>query len=284
MIGASRATVSHGAAWIAIALAWLQSGCATPQDRIDAFAAAHGWTTGILAGTDFRHVVIFNGVRGDGLHVYIEGDGSPYLDRRTVAPDPTPRRPVMLGLMALDPAPSAYVGRPCYLGLARDPPCVPTDWTVDRYSERVTASIAQVIEQLRSEHGAASIEIYGHSGGGTLAVLIAHRLQGVARVVTLAGNLDTDAWTRYHGYAPLVGSLNPVRLGKLPANILQLHLAGSADRTVPAWLILDAVPLLGNGEAEVLTEVTHTVGWNAYWAAVLEATAIPLAPRTGGLP
>jgi pimeloyl-ACP methyl ester carboxylesterase len=283
MTGASRATGSHRAAWIIIALTWLQFGCATPQDRIDAFTTAHGWTTEILAGAGFRHVVVFNGRRGEGLHVYIEGDGSPYLDRWTVSPDPTPRRPVMLGLMALDPAPSVYVGRPCYLGLARDPPCTPADWTVDRYSEPVTASMTLVIEQLRSEHGAASIEVYGHSGGGTLAVLIAHRLQGVVRVVTLAGNLDTDAWARYHGYAPLRGSLNPVRLGKLPASIPQLHLAGSSDQTVPAWLILEAAPLLG-GKAEVLPGVTHTAGWNSHWPAVLEATAAPLAPRTGGLP
>ena len=284
MTRASRAAGSHGTAWIVIALIGLQSGCATPEDRIGAFATDHGWTTKTLAGNGFRHVVIFNGLHGDGLHVYIEGDGSPFLDRWTVAPDPTPRRPVMLALMALDPAPSVYVGRPCYLGLARDPPCTPADWTVHRYSERVTASMTGMIEQLRADQGAASIEIYGHSGGGTLAVLIAHRLPGVARVVTLAGNLDTDAWTRYHGYAPLAGSLNPVRQGKLPGSVLQLHLAGSADRTVPAWLIVGAAPLLGSANAVVLPGVTHTVGWNEHWPAVLDATTTSRAPPAGGLP
>lgn len=280
------AIASNAAAWILVALSAPQFGCATPQDRIDAFAAGHGWTKEIRAGTGFRHVVIFNGVHWDGerVHVYIEGDGSPYLDRWTISPDPTPRRPVMLELMALDPAPSVYVGRPCYLGLARDSPCTPADWTVDRYSEEVTASTARIIDQLRVERGAIALEVYGHSGGGTLAVLIAHRLRDVVRVVTLAGNLDIDAWASYHGYTPLSGSLNPVREGKLAASIQQLHLAGSADRSVPEWLIRQSVPRLGSGTVSVLQGVTHTTGWRQYWQAMLERSATGIAAETGALP
>jgi hypothetical protein len=286
MTGARRPAASHAAAWSLGALCFLQSGCATPVDRIDAFAAERGWTKEILEGSGFRHVVIFNGVRAsqDRLRVYIEGDGSPYLDRWTVSPDPTPRRPVMLELMALDPAPSVYVGRPCYLGLARDPPCAPPDWTVRRYSEQVTASMAQIIERLRVEHGAVALDLYGHSGGGTLAVLIAHRLADVERVVTLAGNLDVDAWASYHGYTPLSGSLNPVRFGSLPASIRQLHLAGSADRTVPVWLIRNAVPLLGGGEVQVLKGVTHTAGWREHWRTVLDSSQTGVTPRDAAAP
>jgi pimeloyl-ACP methyl ester carboxylesterase len=277
---------SHCAAGVVVALACLQLGCSTPTQRIDAFASDHGWAKEIRDGAGYRHVVMSNAARGptDRLHVYIEGDGSPYLDRWTVAPDPTPRRPVMLGLMALDPAPSVYVGRPCYLGLARDPPCAPADWTVDRYSEAVASSMARVIERLRSERGAVSLELYGHSGGGTLAVLIAPRLPGVARVVTLAGNLDVAAWASYHGYTPLSGSLNPVEQGQLPASIRQLHLAGSADEAVPEWLIRRSAPMLGDGEVRELQGVTHTAGWREHWRAVLEASDAPLALQCVTLP
>jgi len=277
---------SRGTPWIVAALTCLQVGCSTPVGRIDGFATRHGWSREIRAGTEFRHVVLANGVRGQGdrLHVYIEGDGSPYLDRWTVAPEPTSRRPVMLELMALDPAPAVYVGRPCYLGLARDPPCVPADWTTGRYSERVVASLASLISQLEDERGPVALELYGHSGGGSLAVLIAPRLPGVTRVVTLAGNLDTDAWTRYHGYSPLGGSLNPVQQGRLPADIRQLHLAGGADRTVPDWLIRRAAPLLGGADAEVLPGVTHSGGWQEHWRAVLEASEVRLEPQNSTLP
>lgn len=280
------AAASHAAIWIVVALSWLQFGCATPTDRVDAFAAGHGWTREIREGSGFRHVVISNGVRGDfdRLHVYIEGDGSPYLDRWTVSPDPTPRRPVMLDLMALDAAPSVYVGRPCYLGLARDPPCVPADWTVERYGERVVASLTRIIERLRVERGAVALELYGHSGGGTLAVLVAHRLPEVVRVVTLAGNLDIEAWTSYHRYTPLSGSLNPVRVGRLPATIRQQHLAGSADRSVPEWLIRQSAPRLGNGTVEVLRSVSHTTGWREHWRAVLGQPATGVAAEDVALP
>ena len=35
--------------------------------------------------------------------------------------------------MGLDPAPSVYLGRPCYLGRAADPGCHPWYWTHGRY-------------------------------------------------------------------------------------------------------------------------------------------------------
>src|SRR6185436_12059458 len=117
--------------------------------------------------------------------------------------DPTPRHPLMLQLMTLDSAPSVYVGRPCYFGLANDPPCTPRDWTLDRFSPRIVDSMASVIEQLRAGRGTDAIELYGHSGGAALAVLLAARLGGVQRIVTIAGNLDVEAWTTYHGYTPL---------------------------------------------------------------------------------
>jgi hypothetical protein len=144
--------------------------------------------------------------------------------------------------------------------------------------------MTSVIDGLQNERGTALIEVYGHSGGGSLAVLIAPRLQGVARVVTLAGNLDTEAWTRYHAYSPLRGSLNPVRQGMLPVHILQLHLAGSADRTVPEWLIRRSAPLLGNGEFRILQNVSHASGWQQHWPAVLAGLRVDPGSRQAALP
>lgn len=278
---------TRAAAWIVVAaLAFAQLGCATPVERIDAFAAQQGWSRELRDGAGFRHVVFVNTARdaGDRLHVYLEGDGSPYLDRWTVAPDPTPRRPLMLHLMALDSAPSVYVGRPCYLGLARDPPCVPADWTLDRYSERVVVSLARVIDQLRRDGAYRAVELYGHSGGGALAVLLAPRLPGVDRVVTLGGNLDTESWADLHGFTALRGSLNPVRQGPLSPAIRQLHLAGADDEFVPVWIIRRAAPLLGGGDVEVLPGVTHTAGWAGQWQAVLDDFSAGATPAIHAIP
>jgi pimeloyl-ACP methyl ester carboxylesterase len=238
---------------------------------MDVAAHSAGLSRSVVRGTEFRHVIYANHASavGQGLHVYIDGDGTPYEDRWTVSADPTPRRPMMLQLMSLDRAAAVYVGRPCYVGLARDPPCVPLDWTLERYGPRVVASMASVVQSIVAESGAGFVELYGHSGGGTLAVLIAPRLSNVRRVVTLAANLDTDAWADLHGYARLAGSLNPVEAGPLPAAVEQRHYVGEDDRVVPPALVADAVRRIGSGRVEILPGVTHSDGWEAVWPAII---------------
>ena len=260
-------------AWIVtlfIVIGLLQ-GCATPTERADSFAASHGFSRAVVRGAEFRHVVFRNANHDDSqpLHVYIEGDGIPYLDRWTVATDPTSRNPVMLHLMALDASPAVYVGRPCYFGLATELPCTPADWTLGRFSERVVESLAAVIDGFMRSGGYQSLELFGHSGGGTLAVLLAGRLQGVSRVVTVAGNLDPDTWARFHEYSPLSTSVNPVLQPALPASIRQLHVAGAMDRNVPAWMVEQAAPKLGRGDVVVFPEADHTCCWAGHWPTVL---------------
>lgn len=255
----------------AVLAALVLTGCATPPQRLDAEAASLGFTRSVVAGTGFRHVVFANGrpATGGSLHVYLEGDGAPYVDRWTVAADPTPREPLMLRLMALDPGSAVYLGRPCYAGLAADPPCTPFDWTLGRFSDGVVGSLARVVERLKAESGATSLALFGHSGGGTLAVLLGARLPDVRRIVTLAGNLDIDAWTDLHDYTRLTGSLNPVHGGSLPSDIEQQHFAGARDRVVPPGLIEAAATRLGSPGVIVVSDVTHTSGWGRRWPAIL---------------
>lgn len=252
-------------------MAVLLAACASPAARMDAVAAQHGYVRAVVRGTDYRHVTYARGlpVAGRPLNVYIEGDGSPYLDRWTVNADPTPTRPLMLRLMALDAGPALYVGRPCYAGLAADPPCSPLDWTLDRFSERVVGSMAAVIEQVRTAAGASRLNLFGHSGGATLAVLLARRLPDVRCVVTLAGNLDPDAWTDHHAYARLQGSLNPAAQGPLPAPLEQSHFAGARDRVLPPGLVEPAARRLGADGIVVLPGVSHVRGWETQWPAIL---------------
>jgi pimeloyl-ACP methyl ester carboxylesterase len=248
--------------------------------RLDEIARESGFDRQVQHGGDYAHVV-FTRVRAGAqgpLHVYIEGDGTPYIARYKVAADPTPRHPLMLHLMALDAAPSVYLGRPCYFGLSNDPSCTPRDWTLDRFSPRIVDSMARVIEQLRAGRETDAIELYGHSGGGALAVLLAARLGGVQRIVTIGGNLDVDAWTTYHGYTPLEGSLNPVNAGPLPTTLLQQHSVGDRDRVVPPGLVETAARRLGAPGAIVLTGLTHARGWERAWPAILagDGVAVPM--------
>jgi hypothetical protein len=249
------------------------AGCATPGERIDRAARGAEFQRTVVHGVRYDHVVYRNDrpARDEVLHVYIEGDGRPYLDRFTPSPDPTPRRALMLGLMAADPGPAIYVGRPCYFGLATDAPCTPLDWTLHRFSADVVDSMAAVIAAAGA--GATSVQLFAHSGGATLAVLLARRLPYVTAIVTLAGNLDPAAWTLRHGYAPLDGSLDPLSGGVLPAATQQWHLAGSRDENIPPALIEAAVRKLGGGDVRIVADADHTCCWQRVWPGLLTEVA-----------
>lgn len=205
------------------------------------------------------------------LHVYIEGDGQPFLAPTMVALDPTPHDPLMLRLMALDPAPSVYLGRPCYFGLNHDPGCNPAYWTVRRFAPEVVDSLAAALRSEVDRSKARSVELFGHSGGGTLAVLLAHRVPAVTRVVTIGANLDTAAWCSLHHYTPLLGSLNPVDLGPTAQSIQLLHLVGSDDTNTPPQLVESAASRTGaSGTVRIIQGYTHNCCWQEIWGRTLQ--------------
>ena len=135
-LGAGQAGLARVASVLVAVIA--ASGCASAPEHAAAIARDAGFTRAVVRGAPFEHVVFVanrhGGPQNGVLHVYIEGDGRPYLDRWTAAADPTPRNPLMLRLMTIDPEPAVYLGRPCYFGLAIQPPCTPRDWTLDRFS------------------------------------------------------------------------------------------------------------------------------------------------------
>ena len=247
-------------------------GCATPAERVDREAANSGLERFVLVGTDFPHIVYRNhgSLQESELHVYLEGDGTPWIQQRWISSDPTPRNPLMLRLMTMDSAPSIYLGRPCYHGFASTPPCNPTYWTQKRFSETVIASMAAVLRKLLESGRHSSVVFMGHSGGGTLAMLLAEIFPESHTVVTLSGNLDTDAWTTYHGYTTLDGSLNPARRPPLSTHIKQLHFVGTQDSRVPATLVLAVVQRQPNYELLVIDGFTHTCCWKEIWPQILE--------------
>lgn len=202
------------------------------------------------------------------MHVYLEGDGTPWLGGRS-AKYPTPRNPLMLKLMRLDTATSVYLGRPCYHGLQQSENCESKWWTSHRYSEQVVNSMAAALQKLAGNNQ-QPVVLLGHSGGGTLAMLLAERLPNIKAVVTLAGNLDIHAWTQLHHYPPLQGSLNPAERTPLPGHVHQLHLAGGRDRNVPAKFIQRVAASQHQlAEYHYFERYDHTCCWQEIWPAVL---------------
>lgn len=256
-------------------LLWLAQGltaCSSPEHRFAREAEDLGYQYEIVRGRGFSHAVFTkqeNSVRPSELHVYLDGDGTPWIANRWVAKNPTPRDTLVLQLMDLDPEPALYLGRPCYHGLGEQSPCTPRLWTHERYSERVVASLVATLEHLLDRIAPCRLVLIGYSGGGTLAMLLAERLPQTRAVVTVAANLAVDAWARHHDYTPLTGSLDPAAQPPLNPNIYQLHLAGGKDQNVPANLIKQVVDQQLNAEFLIYEDHDHSCCWEDIWPSIL---------------
>lgn len=254
------------------ALALWLCACATPAERFAETAATMGLERQVAAGAGFRHVLYWNGRSRASpvLHVYIDGDGTVEIGGYPAA-EPTPRNPLMLRLLALDPGPAVLVGRPCYYGLATDPSCRPALWTDARYSEAVVASMAAAVRQLVAQGSYRQVAWFGHSGGGALAMLTAARVPESAAVVTVAANLDIDAWADARGARRLTASLNPSRQPDLPDTVLQRHYAGGRDEIVPPDVTRRGIKR--DAGLIVVADYDHRCCWEELWPDVLTGIA-----------
>jgi dienelactone hydrolase len=267
----------------------LLSGCSTPSQRLDEKATDFGFSAQVVRGTDFQHRVYANllGVVApvDTLHVYLEGDGTPWVgNNRVIAADPTPRSPLMLELMAQDKKPAIYLGRPCYHGFSDASGCSPEIWTNARYSDAVVGSMAQVLRERVTSQRVEKLMLFGHSGGGVLAVLLAKRLPQTQIVVTMGANLDINAWTDLHGYSPLTRSLNPALEPALQPTTAQLHLVGERDRNVPPSSRHAYLKREPDAQEVVIPGYDHVCCWRDFWPQVLDwVEAMQGQPQDQGL-
>lgn len=257
--------------WI-ISLGFLVAiaGCSSPVAKLQAQAEQFGLQTLELSGDVFRMTAFYqpSTMPSQRLHVYLEGDGRPWLHGNWPAEEPTTHASLMLPLMALDNGAALYLGRPCYNGHAKDAGCNDKLWTSARYGELVVNAMAVALQQFCRLHDIRQLVLIGHSGGGTLALLLAERLPQTRLIVTLAGNYDIDAWTDHHGYLRLTESINPAH--KPETGIEEWHFLGAEDKTVPPHLFPTALQQRSHSHVEVLPEVSHQAGWLEVWSGILK--------------
>jgi len=255
--------------------------CAAPTERFDRRASALGLQVTRLPGEGFIHRAYVADVQPGStpLHVYIEHDGTPWIDVDRVSDDPTPRTPFALELMAKDSGPRLFLGRPCHFESREDSLCTPRLWTHGRYSLTVVTSMVAALRSFLSLHPYRQVVLIGYSGGGTLAWLMAARIPETTRVVTLAANLDIDAWARIHGYSTLTGSLNPALAPALAPTIGQLHYVGGRDTNVTP-LVVDSFARR-HPEAHVIeiAEFDHRCCWIEGWPELLSGASVASPAR-----
>lgn len=171
--------------------------------------------------------------------------------------------------MALDNTASQYIGRPCYLGQHTSKNCHPNYWTFWRYSPDVVDSMSYALLQQLAEFPDCEATLIGYSGGGALAMLLAPQLKQVQKVITIAGNLDIDAWTQLHEFTPLRGSLNPAYQPPLHKHIKQLHLVGTADSNIPPSIIKPVLQQQIQPNIIFYEQFTHECCWKNIWPSVI---------------
>lgn len=214
-------------------------------------------------------LILTRGKHSPALHIYIEGDGAAWLSPYHPPRDPTPEEPVALALAAKDPAPAiAYLGRPCqYLDAAALAGCPVSYWTSHRFAPDVLESYQQALDALKARFGAQQFQLFGYSGGGVLAMLLADSRTDVERVITIAAPVSVAEWTAWHKISPLDGSLDPAtRTGHWPAAV---HLVGARDRIVPAEVVRPFAAR-SNGRLIVVPDFEHRCCWSRDWQRLLE--------------
>lgn len=250
------------------------AGCATPAQRFSRTARAMGLTSQLITGATFQHRLYLNrkalSAEKNELHVYLDGDGTPWERARWLSEDPTSRNSLILKLMNQDSGSALLLGRPCYHGLSRSRKCHFKYWTSHRYSQLVVDSLTSALQNWLVNRNYKKIVLIGFSGGGTLAVLLAEKLKKVDVVVTIAANLDVNYWSLHHGYPPLTNSLNPIELQPLPAHIKQLHFAGMRDKNVPSKSIENYANRQLNATYVPVLDYTHYCCWDESWSAMLK--------------
>lgn len=247
-------------------------GCASsPAQHTEDLARIGGASVARVEGAGFEHVVFARnrGIDDSTLHIYFSGDGTPFIRPTQLAADPTPRDPLEVRLMLEDPEPSVFIGRPCYQGLATAAGCDPSLWSVARYSEAVVASMTAAVLGVLDASRATQITLIGYSGGGVLAVLVAQRVARISTVVTIAANLDIDAWAQLHGYSVLSQSLNPAAVTQWRGSLQQIHLVGAADRNVPPSIVEAFARTQSRADVRIFPEFDHRCCWVEVWPELL---------------
>jgi len=260
----------------------LLCGCShhSPIERLenaDQLAIQHGWQRTTLNTKPFELISYFpkNITSNDLLTVYIEGDGFAWRTSRRPSSDPTPHKPVALNLALQDPNDSvAYLARPCQYqnDLEKSPLCDHVFWTNKRYATEVIHASEQALTQLKDRFNASKLILVGYSGGGAVAALLAARRDDVVKLITVAGNLDHQAWTQLHNLTPLTGSLNPADYRERLQSIPQVHFVGENDNNVPPSLNKNFIAAYDSDKFAtviVVPKQSHNCCWQEIWPQIL---------------
>jgi pimeloyl-ACP methyl ester carboxylesterase len=124
---------------------------------------------------------------------------------------------------------------------------------------------AALVAFLKAHPEFETLHLFGYSGGGVVAALMAQDFPATERLVTVCAPLNLDGWARLHHYADLDGSVDPARERPLPAHVKQFHFAGSRDDNVPGHLVKSFADMQPSARYVEITGFNHHCCWDRIW-------------------
>jgi hypothetical protein len=212
-----------------------------------------------------------NSCENKDMKVYIEGDGLSWITKRRISDDPTPLNPVGLSLMLSDESScKVYIARPCQY--VKQSICENKYWTSHRFNTKIIQSFDEALDNLKKNHKNSTFTLVGYSGGAAVAALTAVNREDISKLITVAGNLDTNEWTELHHIMPLEGSLNPADFTRVLQNIPQYHLIGENDTIVPKEIFFSYFNKFENkNNVKYFTyDATHSCCWGEIYKEFLK--------------
>ena len=215
-------------------------------------------------------------LRARTLTIYIEGDGASWLFKTIPPRNPTPDQSLVVALAALDPDPYVlYLARPCqFIDVQTIKECDESLWTDGRFSSQVIAMSNQAIDRALRNVPTVRLNLVGHSGGGTLATLIAAQRRDVNCLVTMASPLDITAWARALLIAPLTRSQNPAEPNANLKQIRQTHYLGENDRIVTKESIGRYRNFPPQTEFITISGFDHRKFWVEHWPMLQQQSCL----------
>jgi hypothetical protein len=111
---------------------------------------------------------------GEAINIYIEGEANTRQNRKHLIKDPTPKNPLTLKLVKIDPSPNvAYLARSGQYVKGKKLPLDPAYWSDKRFSSEVITAMNAAVGQLARYANTDKINLIGYADAGAIAVLIA---------------------------------------------------------------------------------------------------------------
>lgn len=203
-------------------------------------------------------------IPNNSFRIYIEGDGNSFNSFGLPSSDPTPKGTLLRRIAFSDTSPNViYLARPCQF--IKNSLCKQEYWSISRFAPEVILSYCSAIKTISEGKPTTLI---GYSGGGMIAGLISVKCSdlNIFKVVTIAGNLDHKAWTKFHGDTPLINSLNLADYQDKFSKVPQHHFIAQEDQVIPLNLAIKAIKDSNN--ITIIEGADHSSGWERAFSAI----------------